>query len=255
MHRPAIDDAVIEAVAANTDFEPSDVKVGLRTLHDAVRDRLAEEFAAARDPEGPDHLLLSGPDAAWFAFGFRELESALADAGYEVDEDLLAAAAATNLRAFQEAEGRTVSFSRSLARTYEAPFLYPVRVNKPEPWRAAERHAFATVADLLLAGFAPDAAVDAWAVESMGLPAAEWAERRGVAAASVREAAERARERHGTPGKRVDPADDVAAPPTDEAPAESVYDPGTDRLFVPTDERRAARGGGDLLADDAPGET
>lgn len=255
MHRPAIDDAIIEAAAANTGFEATDVKVGLRTLHDAVRDRLAEEFAAARDAEGPDHLLLDGPDAAWFALGYRELEAALEGAGYEMDEDLLAAAAATNLRAFQEGEGRTVSFSRSLAKEYEAPFLYPVRVNKPESWRAAELRALETIVDLLDADVPPAAALDAWAVASMGVPAANWAERRGVDEATVNEAVERAREHRETPGGRVDPADDVTAPPTDTVPAESVYDPETDRLFIPTDERVPPGEAEDLLAVDTDDDT
>lgn len=251
MHRPAIDDAIIEAVAANTGFEATDVKVGLRTLHDAVRDRVAEEFAAARDAEGPDHLLLEGPDAAWFALDYRELEAALADAGYEMDEDLLAAAAATNLRAFQAGEGRTVSFSRSLAKEYEAPFLYPVRVNKSEPWRAAERHALDCVTDLLDAGFSPADALDAWAVEWLGVPADEWAERRGVDEATVRDAVERARDQRETPGGRVDPANDVTAPSTDATPADSAYDPETDRLFIPTDEHVPPEEAEGLLAGDA----
>ncbi|WP_313692896.1 hypothetical protein [Halorarum halobium] len=253
MHRPAIDDAVIEAVASNTDFEPTDVKVGLRTLHDAVRDRLAGEFTDARDADGPDHLLLERSDAAWFAFGFRELEAALERAGYEMDDDLLAAAAATNLRSLQESEGRTVSFPRSLAKEYDAPFLYPVRVNKPESWRTTEGHALETVSDLLDAGMDPAAALDAWAVGAMGVPAAEWAERRGVDAATVEAAVERAAERRGTPGWRADPDRDVTAPPTDAVPADSVYDPETDRLFIPTDEQLNARDVEGLLAGD--GET
>lgn len=250
MHRPAIDDAVIEAVAANTDFEQTDVKVGLRTLHDAVRERLGEEFAAARDTEGPNHLLFDSHDAAWFALGFRELESALTEAGYEMDENLLAAVAATNLRAFQTSEGRTVSFSRELGKTYDAPFLYPIRVNKPESWQAAERNALETVADLLDAGFPLDAALDAWAFESIGVPVGEWADRRGVDEATVRDAAERVREFRQTPGGRVDPADDVTGPTTDAVHTESVYDPETDRLFIPTDEHLSARDPDDFLAGD-----
>ncbi|GAA0206040.1 hypothetical protein [Halobaculum roseum] len=233
MHRPAVPDAYIEEVAERTDFAVDDVRIGLRVLHDAVRDRIVEQYRRARDDSTPNHLLTDDAESAWFAFAFADLRSELEAAGYEMDADLLAAVAAVNMTVFQEVHDRTVSFPRDLADASDTPFFYPVYVAKPDWWREAETRALRSLVGLLESGSSPAAALDAWAVDAAGADPDDWADLRGVSAERVRANAEKA----------PDPAPEAAAGLRAEARdgvPDGPYDPETDRLFVPTTDQLAA---------------
>jgi len=233
MHRPAVPDAYIEEVAERTDFAVDDVRIGLRVLHDAVQDRLVEQYRRARDASTPNHLLTDGADAAWFAFAFADLRSELEAAGYEMDADLLAAVAAVNMTVFQEVHDRTVSFPRDLADAGDTPFFYPIYVEKPDWWREAETSTLRSLLGLLESGSSPAAALDAWAVETAGADPDEWAAVRGVEPDRVRSNAAAA------PDPAPEAADGLRAEARDGVP-DGPYDPETDRLFVPTTDQLAA---------------
>jgi len=233
MHRPAVPDAYIEEVAERTDFAVDDVRIGLRVLHDAVQDRVVEQYRRARDDSAPNHLLTDDADSAWFAFAFADLRAELEAAGYEMDADLLAAVAAVNMTVFQEVHDRTVSFPRDLADASDTPFFYPVYVAKPDWWREAETRALRSLIGLLEAGSSPAAALDAWAVSLAGADADEWAEVRGVSADRVRANARKA------PDPAPEAADGLRAEAREGVP-DGPYDPETDRLFVPTTDQLAA---------------
>ncbi|SHH46990.1 hypothetical protein [Halobaculum gomorrense] len=233
MHRPAVPDAYIEEVAERTDFAVDDVRIGLRVLHDAVQDRIVEQYRRARDDATPNHLLTDAAEAAWFAFAFADLRSELETAGYEMDADLLAAVAAVNMTVFQELHDRTVSFPRDLAGASDTPFFYPVYVAKPDWWREAETRALRSLVGLLEAGSSPAAALDAWAVTLAGADPDEWAAVRGVDPDRVRANAASA------PDPAPEAADGLRAEARDGVP-DGPYDPETDRLFVPTTDQLAA---------------
>ena len=233
MHRPAVPDAYIEEVAERTDFAVDDVRIGLRVLHDAVQDRVVEQYRRARDDSAPNHLLTDDADSAWFAFAFADLRAELEAAGYEMDADLLAAVAAVNMTVFQEVHDRTVSFPRDLADASDTPFFYPVYVAKPDWWREAETRALRSLIGLLEAGSSPAAALDAWSVSLAGADADEWAEVRGVSADRVRANARKA------PDPAPEAADGLRAEAREGVP-DGPYDPETDRLFVPTTDQLAA---------------
>ncbi|UIO99702.1 hypothetical protein Hbl1158_14430 [Halobaculum sp. CBA1158] len=233
MHRPAVPDAYIEEVAERTDFAVDDVRIGLRVLHDAVQDRIVEQYRRARDADSPNHLLIDDADSAWFAFAFADLRAELEAAGYEMDDDLLAAVAAVNMTVFQEVHDRTVSFPRDLADASDTPFFYPVYVGKPDWWREAETRALRSLVGLLESGSSPAAALDAWAVTLAGVDAEEWARIRGVSAERVRTNAGNA------PDPAPEAADGLRAEARGEVP-DGPYDPETDRLFVPTTDQLAA---------------
>ncbi|WP_435062063.1 hypothetical protein [Halobaculum sp. EA56] len=233
MHRPAVPDAYIEEVAERTDFSAEDVRIGLRVLHDAVRDRVVEQYRRAREDDSPNHLLTDDASSAWFAFAFADLRSELEAAGYEMDPDLLAAVAAVNMTVFQEVHDRTVSFPRDLADASDTPFFYPVYVEKPGWWREAETRALRSLVGLLESGSSPAAALDAWAVTLAGADPDEWARVRGVSADRVRRNAEQA------PDPAPEAADGLRAEARGEVP-DGPYDPETDRLFVPTTDQLAA---------------
>ncbi|MXR40141.1 hypothetical protein GRX01_02045 [Halobaculum sp. WSA2] len=233
MHRPAVPDAYIEEVAERTDFTVDDVRIGLRVLHDAVQDRLVEQYRRARDDATPNHLLTDDADAAWFAFAFADLRSELEAAGYEMDADLLAAVAAVNMTVFQEVHDRTVSFPRDLADASDTPFFYPVYVEKPDWWREVETSTLRSLIGLLESGSSPAAALDAWAVDAAGADPDEWAAVRGVDPDRVRSNAAAA------PDPAPEAADGLRAEARDGVP-DGPYDPETDRLFVPTTDQLAA---------------
>jgi len=249
MHRPAVPDAYIEEVAERTDFSVDDVRIGLRVLHDAVQSRVDEQYRRARDPDGPNHLLVDDEASAWFAFAFADLRAELEAAGYEVDDDLLAAVAAVNMTVFQEGHDRTVSFPRDLADPSDTPFFYPVYVAKPDWWREAETRALRSLVGLLESGSSPAAALDAWAVTLAGSDPEEWAAVRGVDAERVRRNAAKA------PDPAPEAAADLRAEARDGVP-DGPYDPETDRLFVPTTDQLAAVRGANATTDaddsDAP---
>ncbi|QZP36291.1 hypothetical protein [Halobaculum magnesiiphilum] len=233
MHRPAVPDAYIEEVAERTDFAVEDVRIGLRVLHDAVQDRIVEQYRRARDDSTPNHLLTDDAESAWFAFAFADLRAELEAAGYEMDADLLAAVAAVNMTVFQEVHDRTVSFPRNLADASDTPFFYPVYVAKPDWWREAETRALRSLVGLLESGSSPAAALDAWAVDAAGADPDEWADLRGVSAERVRANAEKA------PDPAPEAADGLRAEAREGVP-DGPYDPETDRLFVPTTDQLAA---------------
>ncbi|MFC6786612.1 hypothetical protein [Halobaculum halobium] len=247
MHRPAVPDAYIEEVAERTDFAVDDVRIGLRVLHDAVQDRIVEQYRRARDDSTPNHLLADDAASAWFAFAFADLRGELEAAGYEMDPDLLAAVAAVNMTVFQEVHDRTVSFPRDLADASDTPFFYPVYVAKPDWWREAETRALRALVGLLESGSSPAAALDAWAVDAAGADPDEWAAVRGVDAERVRANAEKA------PDPAPEAADGLRAEARAGVP-DGPYDPETDRLFVPTtDQLAAAREGNEEAANDVEG--
>ncbi|WP_348607162.1 hypothetical protein [Halobaculum rarum] len=233
MHRPAVPDAYIEEVAERTDFAVDDVRIGLRVLHDAIQDRVVEQYRRARDDSTPNHLLIDDADAAWFAFAFADLRSELEAAGYEMDADLLAAVAAVNMTVFQEVHDRTVSFPRDLADAGDTPFFYPVYVEKPDWWREAETRTLRSLIGLLESGSSPAAALDAWAVDAAGVDPDDWAAVRGVDPDRVRANAAAA------PDPAPEAADGLRAEAREGVP-DGPYDPGTDRLFVPTTDQLAA---------------
>jgi hypothetical protein len=233
MHRPAVPDAYIEEVAERTDFAVDDVRIGLRVLHDAVQDRIAEQYRRARDDATPNHLLTDDAESAWFAFAFADLRSELEAAGYEMDPDLLAAVAAVNMTVFQEVHDRTVSFPRDLADASDTPLFYPVSAAKPDWWREAETRALRSLVGLLESGSSPAAALDAWAVTAAGVDPDEWAAIRGVDPERVRRNAD------GAPDPAPETAAGLRAEARDGVPG-GPYDPETDRLFVPTTDQLAA---------------
>lgn len=233
MHRPAVPDPYIEEVAQRTDFTVDDVRIGLRVLHDAVQSRIDEQYRRARDDDTPNHLLTDDAGSAWFAFAFADLRAELETAGYEMDADLLAAVAAVNMTVFQEVHDRTVSFPRALADRSDTPFFYPVYVEKPDWWREAETRTLRSLVGLLESGSSPAAALDAWAVNSAGVDAGEWAAVRGVEPDRVRDNAESA------PDPAPEAADGLRAERREAVP-DGPYDPATDRLFVPTTDQLAA---------------
>ncbi|QZX98243.1 hypothetical protein [Halobaculum rubrum] len=232
MHRPAVPDAYIEEVAERTDFAVDDVRIGLRVLHDAVQERLVEQYRRARDEATPNHLLTDGAESAWFAFAFADLRSELEAAGYEMDADLLAAVAAVNMTVFQEVYDRTVSFPRDLADASDTPFFYPIYVEKPDWWRESETSTLRSLIGLLESGSSPAAALDAWAVDAAGADPDEWAAVRGVDPDRVRSNAAAA------PDPAPEAADGLRAEARDGVP-DGPYDPETDRLFVPTTDQLA----------------
>ena len=249
MHRPAVPDAYIAEVAERTDFAVDDVRIGLRVLHDAVQERIVEQYRRARDDSTPNHLLTDDADSAWFAFAFADLRAELEAAGYEMDADLLAAVAAVNMTVFQEVHDRTVSFPRDLADASDTPFFYPVYVAKPEWWREVETRALRSLIGLLETGSSPAAALDAWAVTLADVDPDEWAAVRGVDSDRVRANARKA------PDPAPEAAAGLRAEVRDGVP-DGPYDPETDRLFVPTtDQLAAARQAGDEDGDERGEET
>ncbi|WP_435123854.1 hypothetical protein [Halobaculum sp. D14] len=286
MHRPAIDDDHIADAVERSGFGDHDVRVGLRVVHDAVRDRLTAERERSADPDRLDHHVREAPGSSWFAFDLDELRDAVTAAGYELDEGLLAVVAAVNLAAFQAEYDRTLAFPRSVTEDRDQPFFFPVYVETgAEPGAesgdgavgrgAADDGAAgtdaagdtATAADALDrigayldAGADAAAALDAYAVSDAGADPADWAARRGVDPDTVRANADSVAAAVGESGSadgtgtdaggaagdaagapETYPSGGIEAVPASEAP-NGVYDPETDRLFIPTDDQlQAAR--------------
>ncbi|WP_395166366.1 hypothetical protein [Natrinema pallidum] len=222
--------------AAKSEYTVEELQETAEKLEDAIQSRLHKHFKRCRLESGYNYWLLEDyGDSVWLAFNEFELQEEMRRADIEFDPGRLFTVASGYLQQFQS-DDITLAVPGPVARSYEDPFFYPIRVRYPDGWDDGQQHTFNRFQELVWRfDLSPAEALDFWVVERMGQDAIDWSGKRGVQPEAVRKNVRQAREKVGNEYGASHERETLRVVRADEVPSGKPHDPDKDLFYVPTE--------------------